>query len=333
MRAVFRRSSPSLIALLLTLVSCDDERADPLRLNHLQALGSHNSYHQLAGAPVDPELDYVHAPLAEQLDAGVRHVEIDVHRDADSGVLAVYHIKHLDEVSSCETLAACLGELRAWSDRHPRHHLIIVLLEPKDDLARAAIAVGADPAATGELPWTGAIAAIDDEIRRAWPDRLLVPRQVIGDHASLRAAITADGWPAIDQTRQHLAVVLLDTGAVRDEYRQLPDPACFVFAGLDDPDAAFIKADDPVGDAELIDDALSAGLIVRTRADAATEVEAGRTREALGSGAQLVSTDYPIARDDGAHPGYRIPWPNAPDHPSRCNPVTAPPSCRDEDIE
>ena len=64
-----------------------------------------------------------------------------------------------------------------------------------------------------------------------------------------------------------------------------------------------------------------------------TDVDDATTEAALTSGAQLVSTDYPVARPDGAHPGYRLPWPNDAQLPSRCNPVTAPPDCTDERIE
>lgn len=329
------------VALLLTLLlSCADGDASPagpdLRLDHLQALGSHNSYHVLAGAPADPALDYQHAPLDAQLSAGVRHFEIDVHRVPAGDVgedIAVFHIKSLDEAATCTTFAACLSTIRGWSDAHPDHHLIVVLIEPKDDLARLAAELGKDPAVTGELLWDGHLADLDQVIARVFPDRVLSPADVQGSAATLRAAITTTGWPAIDDTRQHVAFVLLDSGPLRAEYRTVPAPRCFVFADPPDADAAFIKLDDPLGDAAAIADALDAGFIVRTRADTDAEVDPARAAAALASGAQLVSTDYPLARDDGANPGYRIPWPGTPERPSRCNPVTAPPDCSDALIE
>ena len=55
-------------------------RDDTLRLNQLQALGTHNSYHLLEGVAIDPELDFEHAPLDVQLGAqGVRQFEPDAH--------------------------------------------------------------------------------------------------------------------------------------------------------------------------------------------------------------------------------------------------------------
>lgn len=316
----------------VVLLGCADGPASP-RLHEIQALGTHNSYHRLAGRPADPALDYVHDPLPDQLDDGVRHFELDAHRDAESGAIAVYHIKHVDEASSCATLADCLLAIRAWSDAHPRHHLVVVLVEPKDDLARVAVEVGVDPAGTGELPWAGNIAELDAVIRAAWPDRLLTPADVQGDAATLREAITTTGWPTVDATRQRIAVVLNDTDALRDEYRAVIDPVAFVFGDAGDPDEAFVKLDDPAADPQRLAAALAAGFIVRSRADADTEVDPTTTAAVLASGAQLVSTDYPVARDDGAHPGYRLPWPGTPERPSRCNPVTADPDCRDGDIE
>ncbi len=318
----------------LALVGCDDEpKGSHLRLNELQALGTHNSYHLLTQAPADPALDYQHAPLPEQLDGGVRHFELDVHRDAVTGDIAVYHIKSIDEGASCTTLAACLGAIRTWSDAHPDHHALFVLIEPKDDLARFAVDVGQDPATYGELLWDGHIADIEAVIRAAWPDRLLTPSLVRGKAATLREAITTHGWPTIDATRGELAIVLNDEGALRTEYRNVQDPACFVFAEPSDDDAAFVKADNALEDPVRLAAALAAGFIARSRADGDTVVDPDETSSALASGAQLISTDYPVARTDGVHPGYRIPWPGTPEHPSRCNPVTAPPDCVDSDIE
>jgi len=329
------RSALSLLLLVsLAFGGCDDgPEGSHLRLNELQALGTHNSYHILAQDPPDPALNYQHTPLPEQLDGGVRHFEIDIHRDAVTGDIAVYHIKSIDEGASCTTLAACLGAIRAWSDAHPHHHALVVLLEPKDDLARFAFDIGQDPAMTGELLWDGHIGDIDAVIRAAWPNRLLTPAAVRGRHATLREAIITSGWPTIDATRGQLAIVVNDEGALRTAYRDVLDPAAFVFAEPSDDDAAFVKADTPGADPVRLATALAAGFIARSRADGDTVVDPEETAAAIASGAQLISTDYPVARTDGAHPGYRIPWPGTPAHPSRCNPVTAPPDCVDADIE
>jgi hypothetical protein len=98
------------------------------------------------------------------------------------------------------------------------------------------------------------------------------------------------------------------------------------------PDAAFIKENDPTGaNRDRIRDEVRQGYMVRTRADADTrEARADDPRrrdQALASGAQWVSTDYPapgIAARFGS--GYRVRVPNH--RPARCNPVNAPRRCR-----
>jgi len=75
------------------------------------------------------------------------------------------------------------------------------------------------------------------------------------------------------------------------------------------------------------------GFIVRTRADAdGREVEAEdyrRSRAAIESGAQIVSTDYLVP--DLSISEYQVVLPN--DRPMRCNPLNAPTRCRSSDIE
>src|SRR5437764_6369193 len=79
-------------------------RVDCLRLNQLQFLSTHNSYHVQAEPDVfaliqafDPAtaltLEYTHAPLAVQLgDERVRHLELDVFADPVGGRYADHHI-------------------------------------------------------------------------------------------------------------------------------------------------------------------------------------------------------------------------------------------------
>jgi hypothetical protein len=100
-----------------------------------------------------------------------------------------------------------------------------------------------------------------------------------------------------------------------------------------DADAAFAKLNDPIGDAAKIKAALAANMLVRTRADADTlQARSGDTTmrdTALSGGAQFVSTDYEVPDPRFGRYEVRIPGGT----PARCNPVTAPPSCRPTDVE
>ena len=132
-------------------------------------------------------------------------------------------------------------------------------------------------------------------------DHLLTPDDVRGDAETLRDAVLADGWPALSEARGQVFFALDEPPAVVDVYRRgetaLNGHAMFINSTAPDaPDAAYFTINDPIGAGADISARVSAGFIVRTRADANTmEARSGdRTRldAALASGAQYISTDY-----------------------------------------
>ena len=142
-----------------------------VRLPHVQALGSHNSYHLEPAQPLSPSHRYSHPPLDEAADRGVRAFELDVHR-ADDGTLEVFHLPGIDAETTCRTLRGCLEVLLAWSRGHPCHTPLVVWLEPKDDV---------DELFPGYGPLTGAILEVDAAVREVWPpERLFVPDALRG---------------------------------------------------------------------------------------------------------------------------------------------------------
>src|SRR5437899_8110937 len=96
--------------------------------------------------------------------------------------------------------------------------------------------------------------------------------------------------------------------------------------------AAFVKQNDPF--APSISDLVAAGYLARTRADGDTvEARSGDTGPrdaAIASGAQMVSTDYPVPDPDFGT-GYVVQIPGG--MPARCNPVNGPTGCRAEALE
>src|SRR5262245_16488950 len=80
----------SVLALAIPVAGCGDQqggtgptfdypRDGELRLNHLQAKGTHNSYHIAPEGDLIPALEYTHMPLDVQLSSqGVRQFELDV---------------------------------------------------------------------------------------------------------------------------------------------------------------------------------------------------------------------------------------------------------------
>jgi hypothetical protein len=227
------------------------------------------------------------------------------------------------------TLVACLQQLKAWSDANPTHLPIMILIEAKDE-----------PFFVPILPPPVVIDAalfrdLDAEIRSVFPDeRMILPDHVRGRASTLEQAVLDTGWPTLERARGKVLFALDNGGAKRDQYRDgatsLQGRVLFTNSFPGQPDAAFVKLNDPLGDATLIPELVQEGYLVRTRADADTEqARSGDTtmrNAALTSGAQFVSTDY-ADPDPRFGTGYTVELPGG--AVARCNPVNAPAYCRD----
>lgn len=375
------RTPPVPVFLLLCLTAacsrggdCSSLTADNIdgcvRLNHLQVLGTHNSYH-LAPEPALREAlgerlltyEYTHRPLTEQLSRlGIRQFELDVFVDPEGGRYAepaalgvvpglappgpvmrepgfkVLHVQDIDFRSTCPTLAACLTEIRDWSRAHPAHVPIMILIEAKDGMpgdAEGIQFVRPLPFGAEELH------ALDAGIRSVFDeDHLITPDRVRGSHATLEEALRTTGWPLLREARGKVLFALDNTGEHRVHYLQgnpsLEGRVMFVSSPPGEPSAAFLKMNEALGeDAARVRQMVEAGYLVRTRADVSTrEARSGDTTRrdnAFRSGAHYVSTDYPEVSPYGS--GYIARLPEAGQLPARCNPVTAPAGCRAEWLE
>lgn len=321
-----------LLCLVLAAAACGDGSEagfsypldGVLRMNHVQAKGTHNSYHVDPGINFEP-WSYTQLPLDEQLEQqGVRQFELDMYYfDTDAEPRIEIHHVPPDSKSTCHLLPDCLKKIGRWSADHPAHHPIVILLEPKDDF---------DPARAEAF-----MAKIEADILSAFPrERLITPDLVKGDAPSLREAILTKGWPTLGQVRGRVMFALLDWGGHRDALthggKDLDGRLIFAISDIRQPYASVLLVDDAITGAAEIREAVDAGFLVRTRADVdGVEARAGdRTRmdAALASGAQMVSTDFPAAF---AATGYKLDMPGG--APTRCNPVTAPPECTPQAIE
>jgi hypothetical protein len=343
---------------------------DCVALNQVQVLGSHNSYHiqprpallaaLLAFSPTFSEIEYTHVPLPQQFDEqGIRQIEIDVfadpmgglyaHREGlaiigenpDSGIPAlsqpgfkVLHLQDIDFETTCLTFVDCLQQVKSWSDAHPGHLPIMILIEAKDDLLPPVIDFTI-PVPIGVPEF----AALDAEIRSVFPpEQLITPDDIRRGKPTLDEAVRTLGWPPLGAARGKVLFCLDNGGVKRDDYRT-PSPILegrilFTDASPGDPDAAFVKENDPLADPGRISELVRSGYIVRTRADADThQARTGDTTDreaALESGAQYVSTDYPVPDPDFGT-GYFVAIPDG--VPGRCNPVNAPAGCRSSTLE
>src|ERR1044072_2124906 len=93
-----------LISTAVVCLSFAALNAQDLKMNQTQVIGSHNSYKIgiekplmdmiLAERPEAKGLEYTHIPITQQLDLGLRGLEIDVLYDPDGGRFA--HPKGLE---------------------------------------------------------------------------------------------------------------------------------------------------------------------------------------------------------------------------------------------
>jgi hypothetical protein len=314
-------------ALPVTVPKCGP-LDDTLRLNQIQVLGTHNSYHVARTDPLDPSLAYTHPPLDVQLATqGARHFELDLHKAAGQP-FQVFHIPGIDPLSNCKQLQDCLGTLRQWSDAHPCHPPLYVLFEPKDELDADKLA--------------GQWDALEAELLAAFPrERIVTPDDVRAKHATLRDMVQAHDWPTLGATRGKVLFVLMDKTvddvAYGEDYRKghakYAGRLMFVFGEPSDPDIAFVKRDNPSDEAE-VGGLVKAGYLVRGTAEGDVGPGLGgasdqaRRAHTLAT-VHLVTTDWPQGAP-GPN-GWEVALPGGTS--SRCHPLTAPVGCTATAIE
>lgn len=317
---------------------------------------------QAAVGSIVQQIQYVHAPLPHQFQSEkVRQIELDTWLDPHGGLFSnpylrkvaglgswqtgimdkpgikVLHIQDVDYRSNCLTLKICLTQIRDWSHAHPSHVPIAILIELEDD----PLPIPGVPAAV-PVKWTSAgLDTLDAEIRSVLsPADLITPDDVRGSHATLDEAVTSDGWPTLAESRGKELFLMDNSGGYRTSYLAgghdaLQGRVIFTNSSPGQPDAAFVEHND-AKDVSVIGDLVKKGYVVRTRADGDT-IEARKddtsSRDAaFASGAQWVSTDYPVPNlEVGFTSPYYASLPGG--TVARCNPVNAPVGCVSADLD
>jgi hypothetical protein len=355
-------------AIAFSLLPISAQQNDSVRINQIQVIGTHNSYHagfapsaaqlwQTKNPQAFNGLDYKHHPLDQQFDSGVRQIELDVFADSKGGLYAhplgpslvaeahlppdpefdpngvmakpgfkVMHMQDVDYRSICQPFTACLQQVRTWSHAHPRHIPIFILVETKQQAPRHPYQVIQPEAFTPAI-----FDALDAEIRSVFPpDELITPDDVRGHYETLNQAVLAGNWPTLKKARGKI-IFLMDQRPMGPIYLashpSLRGRVLFTNAEPGEPDAAFIERND--GPASDITELVGKGYLVRTRTDADTKearTDDTSRRDAMeSSGAQILSTDYPV-NEPARWPGhFVVTLPN--DAIARCNPVNAPATC------
>lgn len=328
-----------------------------LQMNDMQTVGSHNSY-KTAIPPNELELirhnsersaitlDYSHRSLTQQLELGMRQLELDIVYDPDGGRYAnpllprlaqssgeyqyddsqmhspgfkVLHSPDMDVRSSCMTWIACLQEIKIWSDANPEHVPLLIMFNTKEGGSSF-------PGSVSALTFdAAAYDALDIEILAVFPrENLIVPDDVRGDSPTLREGVLMGNWPLMDAARGRIFFAIDESPEKVEIYmrgrKSLEGLPVFVNSVSEEAShAAYFTINDPIRNQERIRAAVKAGFIVRTRADADTiearENTVERREAAFHSGAQFISTDYYYPRPEFSD--YHVRLPNG---IARCNP-------------
>jgi hypothetical protein len=322
------------LSILLTLAP--DKIETDLPINQYQCIGSHNSYKEY----IDPKLlkiidktdtsrrasmglEYHHIGLSEQLNLGLRALEIDVYADEKGGKYAhprgldmagkqanrpydaegvmnepgfkVFHVQEIDFRSNCLTFKKCLQELKIWSANHPTHEPIYITMNAKDDTIKL-------PGFTKPEKFTPAVYDQLDEVILSilGKQQLIMPDNIRGNSATLEEAVLKKGWPKMSKSKGKFLFVLDEGKSKTDDYiknhSSLKGRVLFTNSAVGSPEAAFLIMNNAVKDLEKIKENVKKGYLVRTRADGDTRQ--ARTNDytsfeaAKASGAQIISTDY-----------------------------------------
>jgi hypothetical protein len=289
-----------------------------VRLNQIQVIGSHNSYH-IGLAPSETKwlqslsqksadsLDYQHPGLDVQFSAGVRQVEIDIYADAAGGRYA--HPANLKMIADAGLPAdppfdpqglflkpgfkvMHAQDIDYRSNCQPFTGCLAVILNwskahpghlPLFILIETKVGKGR-PFQVEPEPFTTAVFdALDKEIRSVIPaNKMIVPDQVRGKHETLEEAVLSDGWPTLESTHGKI-IFLLDQRKAGPDYvaghPSLRGRVIFTNAEPGTPDAAFVEQNDPLKDPDLIPGMVKKGYLVRTRTDADTvQARSGETK-------------------------------------------------------
>ena len=280
-----------------------------LRMNELQAIGSHNSYRLRTYQPLldyliplgsiqgnDPlELDYTHEALTTQFDTfNVRSIEIDLYNDPIGGAyyyrqgnnliseptasnepdllnsgMKVLHIIDVDYLTHHLNLFSALVTIRDWSNLHVNHLPLIVMIEAKET---------GIPLMTTPVPFNAvAFDALDAEVAAVFGANLgqvVTPDDFRGTYTTPNEAALAGAWPTLAASRGTIYFVLMLSAAQKSDYLSghpaLSGRTMFIFGDPGADETAFTKYDDPFANQDTIQSLVLSGYMVRTRADAGT---------------------------------------------------------------
>ncbi len=225
------------------------------RLNQIQVIGTHNSYHlapepavraliAAAGRRTAEALDYSHRPLGEQFSRlGIRQIELDLYADPEGKLFAEpaarkillglgkdpgpdpdpdgrlrqpgMKILHVPDVDSRTTVHTLVEALKQIRAYSQANRRHVPIMILLELKSERIPTLPARPIPFGNRELDAVDAEILSVFRR---EEILTPDRVRGRFATLPEAIQTEGWPTLESVRGLVMFALDNEGAVRDLY-------------------------------------------------------------------------------------------------------------------
>ena len=225
------------------------------RLNQIQVIGTHNSYH-VAPTPAILEivttssrrqaeaLDYSHRPFADQFSKqGIRQVELDVFADPKGGLFADPMLRklaqkrgkdpgpdpnadgkllkpglkvfHVQDVDFISRAPTFVEALKQIQAWSKTHPRHVPILIMVELKDGSIFGLPTQPVKFGRTE----LDSVDTEILSVFPrSQIVTPDRIRGSSATLPEAIRTRGWPELDAVRGRVVFALDNEGAIRDRY-------------------------------------------------------------------------------------------------------------------
>ena len=254
-------ASPSRILSALALLAAfasgcsSPSKSGALRLNQIQVIGTHNSYHQRAPESLvrlltarSPDLvrtlDYSHRPLTEQFDLlGIRQIELDCFADPQGGLYAHprgakwavdaglppvpnpdpdgklrqpgFKVMHVQDIDYSSSVPTLVDGLKEVRAWSRQHPNHVPIFILIELKDDRPAPELSSPAPIGERE----LAALEKEILSVFPrEKILAPDDVRAGAATLPEALAQHGWPKLNSVRGKVMFGLDNQGELTELY-------------------------------------------------------------------------------------------------------------------
>ena len=345
---------------------------DSVRMNQIQVIGTHNSYHaglapseaklmQARNPKLYQGLEYRHRPLDQQFSSGIRQIELDIFADSQGGRYAHpagpdtvaaaglakdpefdpqgvmskpgFKVMHVQDFDYRSTCQPLTACLTIIREWSRSHPQHLPIYIL---LETKQTDLPAQYHATIPEKFTSAtFDALDAEIRSVFPpNEMMTPDQVRGKYKTLEEAVLHNNWPTLATARGKV-VFLMDQRPVGPVYLE-GHPSLrgrVIFTNAEPGQPDCAFTEENDGSQEAIAALVRKGYLVRTRTD--EDTKQARTNDTSRRAVALASGAQLLSTDyPSAEPSQWTKYSVAlPDGAvARCNPINAPPACSNADF-